>query len=100
MDVATPETSKPTRDLGDADANRFYSDVLSALDRAAVPFLVGGAYALQRYTGIARFTKDFDIFALPADRDRIIDLLGGAGYRTEIPFPHWLAKAHDGDVFV
>ncbi len=99
-DVATPETSKPTRDLGDPDANRFYADVLSVLDRASVPFLVGGAYALQRYTGISRFTKDFDIFALPSDRDRIIELLGARGYHSEIPFPHWLAKIHDGDVFV
>ncbi len=99
-DVATPETSKLARDLGDPEANRFYSRVLAVLDRAAVPFLVGGAYALQRYTGISRFTKDFDIFTLPAARDRIIDLLRGAGYDTEIPFPHWLAKVRDGDVFV
>jgi hypothetical protein len=55
---------------------------------------------LDRYTGIARFTKDFDIFALPSDRDRILDLLGGAGYRIEIAFSHWLAKAYHDDTFV
>ena len=74
--------------------------MLSTLERAGVPFLVGGAYALDRYTGIARFTKDFDIFALPSDRDRILDLLGGAGYRIEIAFSHWLAKAYHDDTFV
>ncbi len=98
--MATAETSNPAQDLGDAEANRFYSHVLSMLDRAGVPFLVGGAFALYRYTGIARFTKDFDIFVLREDRDRILDLIGQAGYRTDIPFSHWLAKIHDHDAFV
>jgi hypothetical protein len=98
--VAAPETSHPVRDFGDPDANRFYAHVLATLARAGVPFLVGGAYALFRYTGIARFTKDFDIFALFSDRDHILDLLGRAGYRTEIKFPHWLAKVYHDDAFV
>ncbi len=98
--MAAPETSNPTQDLGDPDANRFYSHVLATLDQARIPFLVGGAFALHRYTGISRFTKDFDIFALPDDRDRILDLLGRDGYRTEITFPHWLAKIYDTDAFV
>lgn len=98
--MAVPETSNPAQEPGDPDANRFYSHVLSTLDRAHIPFLVGGAYALHRYTGISRFTKDFDIFALPADRDRILELLAHAGYRTEVTFAHWLAKIHDTDAFV
>ena len=32
-----------------------------------MPFLVGGAYAFERYTGIARHTKDFDLFIHPRD---------------------------------
>ncbi len=98
--MAAPETTSLAQDFGDPDASRFYADVLATLQRAGVPFLVGGAYALQRYTGITRFTKDFDIFALAADRDRILDLLRGAGYHCEITFPHWLAKVHDHDAFV
>ena len=94
------ETAKPVQEFGDPEANRFYARVLSTLERAGVPFLVGGAYALYRYTGIARFTKDLDLFALRADRDRILHLLDGAGYRTEITCAHWLAKAYHGDVFV
>ncbi len=94
------EHSNPAQDLGDPDANRFYASVLHALASARIPFLVGGAYALYRYTGIARFTKDFDIFALPADRDRILAVVGAAGHRAEVTFSHWLAKVYDGDAFV
>ncbi len=98
--MAATETSNPAQELGDPGANRFYAHALAVLQQAGVPFLVGGAYALHRYTGIARFTKDFDIFALPSDRDRILDLLQAAGYRTEITFAHWLAKVHHNDAFV
>ena len=40
----------------------FYCAALSTLQRAQVPFLVGGAYALACHTGVVRHTKDFDIF--------------------------------------
>ena len=39
------------------------------------PFLVGGAYAFARYTGIERFTKDFDVFVRPEDLDRLLGVL-------------------------
>jgi hypothetical protein len=83
-----------------SDAIEFYCDALHALGRAGVPFLVGGAWAFQRYADIARFTKDFDIFLRPRDLDRALGVLSSAGYRTEIPFPHWLAKAWSGDAFM
>jgi hypothetical protein len=41
-----------------------------------------------------------DIFARAADRDPILRALEAAGYQTRIPFPHWLAKAHDNERFV
>ena len=70
------------------------------LNGSGIPFLVGGAYALARYAGIERHTKDLDIFAREADRDRILEVLAAAGYRTEVTFPHWLAKARRGDDFI
>jgi hypothetical protein len=97
--VAT-QTSNPAQELGDPKANHFYSHVLDVLAAAKVPFLVGGAFALYRYTGIARFTKDFDIFILRADRDRVLDLMTREGYETEVSFGHWLAKVHHDDAFV
>ncbi len=66
-----------------------------------IPFLVGGAYAFERYTGIARHTKDLDIFVRPQDCPRILDVLSNKnGCRTEITAPHWLAKAFCGENFV
>ncbi len=97
--MATEHTN-PAQDLGDPEANEFYARVLHAIASGDIPFLVGGAYALYRYTGISRFTKDFDIFALPADRDRILEVVARTGYETEVTFSHWLAKVYHGDAYV
>jgi hypothetical protein len=66
---------------------------MATLRAGDVPFLVGGAYALERYTGIVRHTKDFDVFVHPRDFERALVTLGAAGYATECTFPHWLGKA-------
>ena len=77
----------------------FYARSMRALVAADVSFLVGGAYAFERYTGIARHTKDFDIFVRPTDVDRVFEVLGASGCETEMTFPHWLAKAKcDGEL--
>jgi hypothetical protein len=78
----------------------FYTRTLVAIKDAGIPFLVGGAYALERYTGIERHTKDFDLFIHATDLERILRLMDSLGYRTEITFPHWLAKAYRGDHFI
>lgn len=81
----------------------FYRHAMRALREADVPFLVGGAYAFARYTGIERHTKDFDIFIKPGDLDRALHALADAGYRTEVWSKVWLAKAFEGsspDTFV
>jgi hypothetical protein len=85
----------------DPRAREFYARTLAVLNQAGVPYLLGGAYAFALYTGIERHTKDMDIFARRADRDRILAALEAAGYRTEVPFPHWLAKAYsERDFFI
>jgi len=83
-----------------AATREFYLRAMRLLDEADIEFLVGGAYAFERYTGIARHTKDFDIFVHPRDVQRVLDTLGAAGCETELPFPHWLGKARCGDDFV
>jgi hypothetical protein len=84
----------------DPAAFDFYRAALACLDGAGVPFLIGGAYALGHYTGIVRHTKDLDLFTRPGDAPRLLDVLRGCGYRTEMTFPHWLAKAFAKDDFV
>ncbi len=84
----------------DDNARDFYRDALGRLDREGVGYLVGGAYAFARYTGIERHTKDFDIFIRREDFDRAAEVLSKAGYDTELTFPHWLGKAFHGDDFI
>lgn len=80
------------------ETREFYCRVMTALQKARVPFLVGGAYAFARYTGIVRHTKDFDIFVHPRDFDRTLEeLKRGAGCSIKRPFPHWLGKGYRGD---
>lgn len=83
------------------ETREFYCRVMATLQKARVPFLVGGAYAFARYTGIVRHTKDFDIFVHPRDFDRTLEeLKRGAGCSVKRPFPHWLGKGYFGEDFV
>jgi hypothetical protein len=79
---------------------KFYRRALEAIEEIGVPFAVGGAYAYSHYAAIARDTKDFDIFIHPRDVERALAELRRRGYRTELAFPHWLAKAWSGDAFM
>ncbi len=81
----------------DSVSRDFYLCAIGHLQRAGLPFLVGGAYSFARYTGIERHTKDFDIFVLPADAPRVLATLSAAGYSTELTYPHWLGKAYSGE---
>jgi hypothetical protein len=78
----------------------FFRRTFRILKERGVPFVVGGAYAYEHYTGILRPTKDADVFLRPADLDQALAALADAGYRVEHPFPHWLAKAQHGADFV
>jgi hypothetical protein len=78
----------------------FYTRTLTVLNESGVPYLVGGAYAMGTLAGVERHTKDIDVFTRQGDRDRILRVLEAAGYRTEVTFPHRLAKAWIVERFV
>lgn len=82
------------------ETQMFYRAAVSSLERAQIPLLVGGAYALGLYTGIERQTKDFDIFVRYRDASAAFDVLAAEGYRTELTFPHWLGKVFSGNDFI
>ena len=82
------------------DKAELYRSALEMLNRSGVPYLVGGTYAFQYYAGISRTTKDFDIFVRPRYVQRVLDVLQRTGFKTEVAFTHWLAKAHHGDKFI
>ena len=65
----SPLASAPATFL-DQESRDFYRHALGLLDEEKLPYLVGGAYAFGRYTGIERHTKDFDIFIRRADFPR------------------------------
>jgi hypothetical protein len=91
-DVAAGE-----RPQGEIDAR---GDALKALAAANVPHLVAGAYAFHQYTGIFRDTKDLDVFLRERDLEAALAALEGAGFRTHIEDPSWIAKGFRGEWFV
>lgn len=77
----------------DPETRSFYRCILESLHAAGTPFLVGGAYAFETYTGIERHTKDIDLFVQRHDYDRTMATLAADGCATELTYPHWLGKA-------
>jgi hypothetical protein len=95
----SPLASAPATDL-DRRSLEFYQHAMRLMNEGNLPFLVGGAYAFARYTGIERHTKDFDVFIRRDDFARATKLFDAAGYRTEMTFDHWIGKAYKGEDFV
>ncbi len=92
--IAPAETAATCR------AEAFYRHVMQTLDRARVPFLIGGTYAFRHFTGIHRQTKDLDVFVRRASLDRALAALARRGAHTELTHPHFLGKASAGERFV
>ncbi len=75
------------------DERDIFARWLSILNGTSIPYLVGGAFAIHKHTGIWRFTKDLDVFVSPRDLKTAIDALSAAGFATEVRDRYWLAKA-------
>lgn len=87
------------------EAEECYRDALHALlgdqtGEPSIPFVVGGAFAIHRHTGIWRTTKDIDFFLPPWSVSDAFARLERAGFQTRVEDPVWLAKAARGGVFV
>jgi Nucleotidyl transferase of unknown function (DUF2204) len=82
------------------DAAELYRDVLLAMNEHGIPYAVAGAFALQKYTGIWRITKDLDLFVKAIDVPAALEYLCQQGFRCETLDPVWLSKAHRGEYFV
>ncbi len=77
-----------------------FCEVLQHLNRAKVPYVVSGAFALQKHTGIWRDTKDLDLFLPAAVVPHALRHLQEEGFETEVRDPIWLAKAHRDGYYV
>jgi hypothetical protein len=95
--VTSSNLSRPHAAPLSPEIAAFYRHAMAVLEQAGISFLVGGAYAFARYTGIVRDTKDFDLFILPRDFDAALAALAAAGFPVERNFPHWLGKARGAD---
>jgi hypothetical protein len=70
-----------------------YRRALTALNRAGMPYVISGLYALYEYTGIYRQTKDLDIFVEPRHLTDAARVLKREGFSAHLEQSHWLAKA-------
>lgn len=82
------------------DTAEFYRQALRALVDGGIPFLVGGAFSHACFTGIRRSTKDLDLFIRREHYERVARLMETRGWRTELTYPHWLAKVYHGQDFI
>src|SRR5205809_583615 len=93
----TADTATARRAMqAEGSPNEFHRKSVAVLQAAEIPFLIGGAYVVEVYAGVSRSTKDFDLYIRPKHVKAALDALDGAGYETELTFPHWLAKAKYG----
>jgi hypothetical protein len=81
------------------EESKVYGEALDALERASIRYMLGGAIALNAYTGIWRDTKDLDVFVPEEYVAQVLEALEAVGFRTEITDPCWLSKAWKGELF-
>jgi hypothetical protein len=96
----TPSTTSASATPLPSEAAKLYHDVLLAMNEHGIPYAVAGAFALQKYTGIWRVTKDLDLFIKATDVPAALENLCQQGFRCETLDPVWLSKAHRGEYFV
>jgi Nucleotidyl transferase of unknown function (DUF2204) len=82
------------------EQEQLFQEVLRLLNEKQVPYMVSGAFALQKHTGIWRDTKDLDLFLPAENMKHALQYLQDAGFECEVCDPVWLAKARRGDYFV
>ena len=71
----------------------------AALNRAGVPYLLGGSLASWARGG-PETRHDLDLMIKPEDVERSLEALSQAGMKPERPPEDWLVKAWDGDTLV
>jgi hypothetical protein len=81
-----------------------YKCVLAKVCNARIPFALGGGLALSVYTQKFRQSKDVDLYVLPQDRDKVIEIVGSCGlkdyYDVKEYVRHWIYRAHSDDAIV
>jgi predicted nucleotidyltransferase len=82
-----------------ADIEHALKRAAAALQRAGIPFLLGGSLASWARGG-PETRHDLDLMIRPQDTERALDALREAGMEPERPPEDWLVKAWDGETLV
>lgn len=83
----------------DADIERTLADVVQAIEDKGIPYLLMGGAGTVTF-GRRRATDDIDIFVRVDDADRVLEVLGAAGFETTETELTWLHKAFRRGVLV
>src|SRR3954468_8152997 len=62
-----------------------YKRAIQAVRKAGISFLVGGGFGLAGYTGRWRNTKDIDLYVVPGEQKRMVEVLSKAGFEDYYP---------------
>ncbi|MFF5084340.1 nucleotidyltransferase [Actinoplanes sp. NPDC000266] len=73
--------------------------VASTLKAAAIPFALGGSFAVWAHGGHSS-DHDVDFLLREQDKEQALAELAKAGFRTEQPPEDWLVKVYDEDRMV
>jgi hypothetical protein len=78
-------------------AEQFYDILLGVLVKQKLPFMIGGTFAFNEYTGLTRETGDIDIKIPYEDHPTVLKTLTESGYKPELVDigNNWLAKVYD-----
>ena len=83
-----------------------FPDLIDSMKRAAaalrdaeIPYMLGGGLAAWARGGPPT-EHDVDFFVFPADAERALEALAGAGLKPERPPEGWLLKAWDGETMI
>ncbi len=82
------------------EARAFYAEALNLLHGSGADFMLGGAFATFKYTGIYRDTKDLDVFCKSVDYPKILKHFEQHGYKVSVHDVRWIAKVFKGEYFI
>lgn len=80
-------------------AEAFYDKLIAVLIKKQMPFMIGGTFAFNEYTGLLRETGDIDIKVPYEDHPMVLKTLTDSGYKPELVETglSWLAKVYDDE---
>ena len=90
-----PEGQEPS----DEQIQRTLAEAVSVLRQAGIEFVLIGGMSTAAFAR-PRVTDDIDVFVRPDAAQRALQVLAGAGFRTEETDPHWIYKAFKHGVLV